>query len=186
MNVVTNRASCSRQDQTPANNTLIALGANLGLPKVSFLHALELIVERVGRLRKKSSLYWTEPVLAPDYAGVPQNEYLNAVILVESRKPIVESFEALLDIERRLGRDRGKEPGRWLSRVIDIDLLAQDDVVFSTPRLTLPHARLHERAFVITPLAEICPDWRHPQLGVTAEEMHQQLGDQGIIRVESW
>jgi len=74
----------------------------------------------------------------------------------------------MLDVEARFGRVRGE---RNAARTLDLDLLDYDGLIVDTPRLTLPHPRLHERRFVLEPLSEIAPRWRHPRLGLTAVEL---------------
>jgi 2-amino-4-hydroxy-6-hydroxymethyldihydropteridine diphosphokinase len=84
-----------------------------------------------------------------------------------------------MEIEARLGRVRSVPNA---ARTIDLDLLDVGGLVRESPRLVLPHPRLHERAFVLEPLAEVAPDWRHPVLGATAAELLRRLG--GRERVE--
>ena len=108
---------------------------------------------------------------APE-GGVPQRPYLNAV--VEIRTPLAAEglLEAMAGIETRGGRVRTVPDG---PRTIDIDLLDVRGERRRSPRLTLPHPRLHRRRFVLEPLAEIAPRWRHPRLGATARELLARL-----------
>jgi 2-amino-4-hydroxy-6-hydroxymethyldihydropteridine diphosphokinase len=76
----------------------------------------------------------------------------------------------LQTVERQGGRERAQEE-RWGPRAIDIDLLAYDDLTYKDHLVTLPHPRMHERSFVLRPMADIAPDWQHPGTGLTVREM---------------
>jgi 2-amino-4-hydroxy-6-hydroxymethyldihydropteridine diphosphokinase len=138
--------SASRAE-TPA---VIALGSNLGDRSWNLRRAIAelsrlLVVVRVSRFRE------TEPVDAP--AGSPR--FLNAALVgVTSREPL-ELLDLMLDLERRLGRQRTGVPNE--PRIIDLDLILHGSTRCSTPRLTLPHPRAGTRAFVLEPVAEIAP-----------------------------
>ena len=95
-------------------------------------------------------------------------EYRNGVVLVEAQLSPQDLIQTLFTIEARFGRARG---ARNASRTLDLDLIAYGRVVSDDPALTLPHPRAHERLFVMGPLAEITPRWRHPVLGLTAQEL---------------
>ena len=106
-----------------------------------------------------SSAAWPDPK-AP--------EYRNGVALVEAKRGPDAVLEALFAIERRFGRDRGAQNA---PRTLDLDLIAYGRRVIDAPGLTLPHPRAHQRLFVMGPLAQIAPGWRHPVLGRTAAEL---------------
>ena len=95
-------------------------------------------------------------------------EYRNGVVLVEAQLSPQDLIRTLFMIEARFGRARG---ARNASRTLDLDLIAYGRLVSDDPALTLPHPRAHERLFVMGPLAEITPRWRHPVLGRTAEQL---------------
>jgi 2-amino-4-hydroxy-6-hydroxymethyldihydropteridine diphosphokinase len=116
-----------------------------------------------------SSLYETEPVGGPD----DQGKFLNAVARVLTALPAARLLAVCQQIEDSLGRRRGM---RWGPRTIDLDLLAFDDEVHSSARMTVPHPLMHTRRFVLEPLAEIAPEFVHPLLGKTAGEMLEGLG----------
>jgi 2-amino-4-hydroxy-6-hydroxymethyldihydropteridine diphosphokinase len=134
----------------------IALGGNLG-DRRSFLdRALAQLRDRPGiEAVRVSSIFETAPVGGP--AG--QGPYLNAAAELRAGLAADELLDVLLDVERGLGRVRGERDG---PRTIDLDLLFYDDLVRSDDRLTIPHPRLHERLFVLRPLAEIAPGFVHP------------------------
>lgn len=147
---------------------LLGLGGNLpsaefGAPHATLEAALAALGERGVRVRRRSRWYQSAPL--PD-DGQPW--YTNGVARLETALPPDELLAWLLEIERRFGRVRSQ---RWAPRVLDLDLLAYGarrnwDAPSVAP--TLPHPRLHQRAFVLVPLAEIAPRWRHPVLGSTA------------------
>ncbi|TVS10119.1 MAG: 2-amino-4-hydroxy-6-hydroxymethyldihydropteridine diphosphokinase [Wenzhouxiangella sp.] len=141
----------------------IGLGANLGRPRQTLeqaVVALDALPET--RLAATSAAYWTRPWGEPD-----QPDFLNAVAGLETALAPLELLGELLAIEAGLGRRRDR--ARWGPRELDLDLLLFDDRVLDSRELTLPHPRLHERAFVLVPLAELAPEWRVPELGRVAE-----------------
>lgn len=154
---------------------LLGLGANLGEPAAQIREAIRQLslMVRVGDM---SSLYLTEPVGGPE-----QPSYINAVCSVRTGLTPAALLALCRAVEERLGRRRGR---RDEPRTIDIDLLAYDDLVLSTDELTLPHPRMHERAFVLRPLREIAPDWLHPVRQMTAAEMLAAAGP--LEKVELW
>jgi 2-amino-4-hydroxy-6-hydroxymethyldihydropteridine diphosphokinase len=106
----------------------------------------------LGPVRARSHVYATEPV-----GGPPQGEFLNAGLRVECMQSPEEVLDALLGIEQALGRVRRSEE-RWGPRTIDLDILWIEGVRVDTPRLTVPHPRLPERAFALAPLLEVAPN----------------------------
>ena len=128
----------------------VGLGSNLGDRERNLCEAVERLRE-IGAVRL-STLRDTDPV-----GVVDQPNFLNAVAELSSELPARELLDRLLEIERELGRDRGKEE-RWGPRTIDLDLLLYGDEVIEEPGLTLPHPRLAERRFVLEPLHELAPD----------------------------
>jgi len=146
---------------------LIALGANLpterGGPQATLAAALEALeAEGVGVLAR-SRWYRSAPMPVSD-----QPWYVNAVVSVATRLGPAELLQLLHRIEARFGRQRR---ARNEARPIDLDLLDFDGLVLEQDGLILPHPRLHERAFVLLPLAELAPGWRHPRLGKTVTEL---------------
>jgi 2-amino-4-hydroxy-6-hydroxymethyldihydropteridine diphosphokinase len=111
---------------------------------------------------------WWRSAAWPDPSGP---EYRNAVAVVEGRQDPAGVLEALFSIERAFARTRG---ARNAPRTLDLDLIAYGRQVIDAPGLVIPHPRAHERLFVMGPLAEIAPAWRHPALGATAAELAAQ------------
>ncbi len=152
----------------------IGLGANLGDRAATLREAMRRLGE-LGTITAVSRLYETEPVGFRE-----QPSFLNAVIALETTLSPTAVFQGLLAIERELGLVRSF---RNAPRTIDLDVLLMDDLVMDTPELILPHPRMHERAFVLAPLAEIAPEVRHPVLGGSAAELLAALPEQSGIEV---
>jgi 2-amino-4-hydroxy-6-hydroxymethyldihydropteridine diphosphokinase len=133
-------------------SVLIALGGNVGDVRDTFRRAISNICGMTqAALIARSSDYATPPV-----GGVPQDDYVNAVIEIETELDPHALLFTLHRIEQKFGRNRAAET-RWGPRGLDLDMIAYDDVVIAKPELTLPHPRATERAFVLVPLAEIAP-----------------------------
>ena len=139
----------------------VGLGSNLGDRERMLNQALALLGERVA-VRAVSSFRETEP-----WGDVDQPRFLNAAAEVETELSPRALLDVLLDVERRLGRTRGGR--RYGPRTIDLDLLLYGDVVVDEPGLTVPHPHLHERRFVLEPLAELDADLVVPGLGRVAD-----------------
>ena len=157
------------------NTAYIALGANLGNPTAAVLAAFAALANLPeSRVERCSSLYRTAPV-----GILSQPDFVNAVALLETTLPPEALLDALLDIEARFGRVRRERNG---PRTLDLDLLLYDNIELDLPRLTLPHPRLHLRAFVLLPLAEIAPDLAIPRRGSLAAWL-PAVANQGIVRL---
>ena len=157
------------------NRAVVALGANLGDPAATFDKALELIGRDVGEVVARSAWRETPALVHPDDPVREHPPYLNGVVLVDTGLGPEETLSRLHGVERLLGRDRAAETRPWQPRTIDLDLIAFGEATRDGPGLVLPHPRMHQRDFVLGPLAEIWPDWRHPRLGRTARELLKNL-----------
>ena len=131
----------------------VAIGGNQGQVRATLEAAIEAIDALPGtRVLQRSSLYRT-----PAWGRTDQPDFINGVLAVETTLAAPDLLANLLGNERRFGRLRDEDAGRWAPRTLDLDLLLHDDQVLELPGLSLPHPRLHERAFVLVPLAEIAP-----------------------------
>ena len=156
----------------------IALGSNLpshrGDPASNLREALHRLTD-LGRVLASSSFYATDPV---GYADQPK--FTNAAALLETELGPLELLRALLALEQAMGRVRAADQPPKGPRVIDLDLLLYagehgDGLVVADPELTLPHPEMHRRLFVLEPLAEIAPEWRHPTLHLPVHVLAEQL-----------
>jgi len=155
----------------------IALGANLGDPASTLRAAFAALAELPdSRLLARSALYLSAPV---GLSGQP--DFVNAAARIETSLSPEALLDALLAIEQQFGRMRGERNG---PRTLDLDLLLYDDQVISTPRLTVPHPRLHLRAFVLLPLADLDPDLPLPGRGSVAAWL-PAVATQGIRRLDA-
>ncbi|NMG28504.1 2-amino-4-hydroxy-6-hydroxymethyldihydropteridine diphosphokinase [Aromatoleum evansii] len=153
----------------------IALGANLGDTAAALDSAFAALDALPGtRLVARSGLYRTAPI---GVTGHP--DYLNAVAEVETTLPAQKLLNTLLTLEALHGRRRETE---LAPRTLDLDLLLYGDATISQPGLEIPHPRMHQRAFVLVPLAEIAPDTAIPGHG-RAADLLDAVGDQRIERV---
>jgi 2-amino-4-hydroxy-6-hydroxymethyldihydropteridine diphosphokinase len=153
----------------------VALGANLGDPVAAVQAALAALAALPeSRVVRASSLYRTAPVGLGN-----QPDFINAVAALQTALAPATLLDALLAIEEGFGRVRAAKNG---PRTIDLDLLLHGNLELAQPRLTLPHPRLHLRAFVLVPLAEIAPDLRLPGRGSVAAWL-PAVANQGIVRL---
>ncbi|MCU0461785.1 MAG: 2-amino-4-hydroxy-6-hydroxymethyldihydropteridine diphosphokinase [Bacteroidales bacterium] len=155
---------------------ILGIGTNLGDKAANLKTALGSINENIGLVVRTSSVYETEPW---GFSSVDQ--FLNIVAEVESKLKPSGLLGRILMIEARMGRLRnGKE---YASRLIDIDILFIGDKILDTTSLVIPHPKLHERKFVLVPLAEIAPDFVHPVLKKNIKTLLTECKDKGIVRL---
>ncbi len=158
---------------------LIGLGANLpsrfGPPLQTLAASLAALQDHGIAVTRQSRWWRSQPLPVSD-----QPWFVNGVVAVQSALAPMALLQLLHRIEAEFGRVRAELNG---PRLLDLDLLAHGRVVSDQPALRLPHPRLHQRAFVLLPLAEIAPDWRHPLDGRTADMMVAGLDREQKIEV---
>lgn len=151
----------------------LALGSNAGERAAHLQAALAAMPPKVRPLIQ-SPIYETPP-----WGYAEQPAFLNMVAQAETELPPLELLKFLKALEVEVGRTPSF---RYGPRQIDLDILFYDDLVLETPELSLPHPRLHERAFVLVPLADVAPNLRHPLLNQTVTEMLEGVNSVGIVR----
>jgi len=134
------------------------LGANRDDPHTTFARATTLVEDRIGRVLASSRDHWTEP-----WGFQDSRLFLNRAVLVGTSMPPEEVMEKMMGIEQELGRVRPAD-GHYASRPIDLDILFVGEQVIDRPELSVPHPRVHQRVFALSPAADIIPDLVHPLL----------------------
>lgn len=151
----------------------LSLGSNLG-DRENHLRDAIARLEQEGRIVAVSSFYETEPV---EFANQPW--FLNCAVALETTETPRQLMDSVLSIELEMGRRRLQKKG---PRTIDIDILLFGDVVVDTPELTIPHPGMHQRRFVLEPLAQIAPEARHPGTKRTIRQLLESLPAGQLIR----
>ena len=153
----------------------VGLGSNVGDRAAHLTHALIALAGMPNtRLLVRSSIIQTDAVGAPG-GGDPGGAYLNAAAILRTTLEPRALLDCLHEIERTRGRDRAGEASRWLPRTLDLDLLLFGDRVLDEPGLVVPHPRMHEREFVLLPLAEVGPDLFVPTMRSSVADLLARL-----------
>ncbi len=158
------------------HTAIIALGSNLG-DKYRNLQEARRHLQEVMHGLIASPIYETEP-----WGVTEQPAFYNQVIMGQTALSPQALLTFLQGIEQRMGRQRSV---RFGPRPIDLDIIFYDDLSLTSYRLTIPHPRLVERAFVLVPLAEIAPDWLHPRLGCSVRQLLASVDSSSVQRIES-
>lgn len=152
------------------HNVIICIGSNLGDRRLNLSRAMR----RVGM--EFGAFEMSHAVESPAWGYESEHDYLNIAMIFATDMEPLEVLDRLQAIEREISPEPHRNPdGSYADRVIDIDILAIDDLATDTPRLTLPHPRLSERRFFLEPMTEIAPGWMHPVSGLTAARMLELL-----------
>jgi len=151
----------------------LSLGSNVG-DREAQLQDAQARLGAAGRVVAASSFYETEPV---EFTEQPW--FLNFALALETSNTPQQLMTAILRIEEEMGRRRVQKKG---SRPIDIDILLFDDIIMDSTNLTIPHPALHQRRFVLEPMAEIAPEVLHPGLKKTIRELRDALPPGQVVR----
>lgn len=156
----------------------INIGSNKGQRRLNVARAVsavgDVFGDRSGNL--ETDCHTSHIIETPAQGFESKNDFLNIGMCFQSDKEPTEVLARLQEIEKLIDGESHRNPdGTYRDRVIDIDIVAIDDLMIDTPGLTVPHPRLPERDFYLKPLEELAPGWRHPKTGLTASQMIPQL-----------
>lgn len=155
-------------------NIYLLLGSNLGDRAANLSQAREALREVVGPVLQSSAIYRTQA-----WGKTDQPEFLNQVVEIDTDFGPEELLDALMAIERQMGRERSE---RWAPRPIDLDILYYGQEVIQTARLMLPHPGIPDRRFTLVPLAEIAPDFVHPEYRKTNQQLLKECYDLLVVK----
>jgi 2-amino-4-hydroxy-6-hydroxymethyldihydropteridine diphosphokinase len=141
----------------------LLLGSNLNDPKLQLKLAQKKIVQKIGKIIRSSSYYQTAA-----WGNTQQPDFLNKVIVLTTQLDPFACLNLILSIEKEMGRVRLK---KYEARVIDIDILFYEKEIIHSPQLIIPHPYIQERKFVLTPLNEIAPNFKHPKLHLNIHQL---------------
>ena len=164
-----------RMNKKQMHKVVLLLGSNQGSRSENLEQAIKMIRELVGKVRKISSVYLTQP-----WGFESPDAFLNQALLLHTSLEPTELLGVVQKIEKELGRKR--RINFYTSRTIDIDIIFYDQLVIEKPELTLPHPLMQLRKFVLVPIFEILPGYRHPVDGRTVEQMLDDCDDE--LKVE--
>lgn len=155
------------------HTVILLTGSNLGVRENNLEAASAYVEKTIGKLKKSSSLYESEP-----WGNKDQPSYINQALMVVTSLLPKELLNAIHTIEHAMGRVRNH---KWEARIIDIDILFYDDLVFTAPGLKIPHPEFINRTFAILPVIEISADHVHPQNHLTMRQVLELCKDKGNV-----
>ena len=168
-------AGSPRTDDAPWVTAYVAIGANLGDAQAAVLLAMQALDQLpLSRVARRSSLYRTAPIVSNSTGAETGPDYINAVVALETALPAPELLAQCQALEQAAGRER---PYRDAPRTLDLDLLLYGQARIASARLTVPHPRMGQRAFVLVPLAEIAP-------ALVSVAQLDAVADQAVTRLE--
>ena len=157
------------------NEVYLQLGSNIGDRLDNLDQSIKIIIERIGNVLEKSSVYESTP-----WGVENQRNFLNQVIFVKSNFDPYTILDLVLQIEKDMGRIRIE---KWGERIIDIDILFIDDLIIESENLCIPHEFIAKRKFVLQPMCEIAPVFIHPKLNKTISQLLEECIDDEKVNV---
>lgn len=151
------------------NKIYLLLGSNIGNSKATLVKATKQIENLIGPVIRKSNLYSTAA-----WGNIKQPDFLNQVIVAETVLTAMQTMQAILNIEKKMGRIRTTKNA---PRIIDIDILFFNKEIIDLPELTIPHPQIQNRRFVLVPLNQLSPNLKHPLLTKTVRQLLIQCTD---------
>ena len=152
----------------------LGIGGNIGDKQLNFIKVAHLVKARLGKIIKVSSIYETPP-----WCFVSEDHFWNQVLLIETEMNPEKLLEEIHEIEAEFGRKRSI--GKYVSREMDIDILYFDDLYTETKEMIIPHPRIQNRKFVLVPLVEIAPEFKHPLFRLTNLQLLENCKDESVI-----
>lgn len=153
----------------------LSLGSNLGDRELFLQAALQRLESKAGSITNISSYYETEP-----WGFESNTQFLNICVSLKTQLTPFQLLERINLIEKELGRNQ-KSDVKYASRVIDIDILTFGDQIITSEHLTIPHPHMNNRLFVLMPLGEIAPDFRHPKSKKTIQQIMDYCEDESSV-----
>ena len=157
------------------SDCFLLLGTNQGDKIQNLETAARMISDQTGEILTQSSIYVTAAWGIED-----QEEFLNQVLKIESTLSVEEMMDTCLSIEKDMGRVREV---KWGSRLIDIDILYFDDLVFESENVNVPHPAIQDRRFTLVPLVEIAAQFMHPKMQQTQKELLEKCSDKLEVKI---
>jgi len=157
------------------SKVFLGIGGNIGNKEIIFNKVYLFIENNLGRIITKSSMYESPP-----WGFHAEENFWNQVLLIETTLSPEKLLQKIHIIEKAFGRKRKKK--HYNSREMDIDILYYDDIFMETEKLIIPHPLIQQRLFVLVPLTEIAPDFKHPLLRLTNQQMLENCKDESVIK----